>query len=177
MESAADRACALVGNMLAAGPRDAAGILAAAEGDKVSARTIQRAAIALGVTKTKAGFGAGWVWRLPADDGGAVNEPAEQPAPGVVNDGSATVHKFLNREIPPPPDAKVIAARLRRLEEIRGMKGPFYAQDSRIQAWVQAGIRDPDLREAYERARTDHSGMLTAGIMDKYVFEVMREAA
>ena len=57
------------------------------------------------------------------------------------------------------------------------MKGPFYAQDSRIQAWVQAGIRDPDLREAYERARTDHSGMLTAGIMDKYVFEVMREAA
>lgn len=71
----------------------------------------------------------------------------------------------------------MIAARLRKLEAARGMKGPFYPQDSRIKAWVRAGISDPDLKEAYDRATTDHRGMLTAGILDGYISEVTKEVA
>ena len=33
-----------------------------------------------------------------------------------------------------------------------------------------------DLKEAYERATTEHRGMLTAGILDGYINEVMAEA-
>jgi hypothetical protein len=85
MPSVAERAGALVGKMLADGPRDASEIRAAAESDKISERTIQRAAIALGVVKTKTGFGAGWTWRLPADDGGSVDPPTVQAASMLRN--------------------------------------------------------------------------------------------
>lgn len=41
-------------------------ILAAAQGASISGRTtIQRAADALGVVKTKAGFAGGWIWAMP----------------------------------------------------------------------------------------------------------------
>ncbi len=180
MTSAAERACALVSNMLANGPRDAAEIRAAAEGDNISERTIQRAAIALGVTKTKAGFNGGWTWRLPADDGGAVNEPAEQPAPCGArcnltspNGGSQKVE---------PSRAEVIAARLRKLEAGRGKVAPIYAGDPRVMRWAQSGISDPDLKEAYERAVFDLEGKrdqaaLTAGLLDPFIWDVTKEAA
>ena len=48
-----------------------------------------------------------------------------------------------------------------------GGRSPFYPQDSRIQKWAQAGISDPDLREAYDRAVTDCAGMLTVGVLDR----------
>jgi hypothetical protein len=55
------------------------------------------------------------------------------------------------------------------------MKAPVYASDPRVLRWVQAGISDPDLKEAYERATTDSSDMLTDGILDIFVTEAMRE--
>lgn len=66
-ESAMDRAKELILDMLEAGPTDAAGILAVAEGDGISERTMQRAAESLGVVKTKAGFSGGWMWALPEE--------------------------------------------------------------------------------------------------------------
>lgn len=147
MTTATESACIFLVDALNAGPRDAAEILAAAEGANISERTMQRAAEQMGVIKTKAGLDGGWTWALPNQKAG--NE-AERAA--------------------------TIAARLRKLEAARGMKGPFYPQDSRIKAWVRSGISDPDLKEAYERATTEHRGMLTAGILDGYINEVMAEA-
>ena len=63
--SAIERARALLTAMLKDGPRDAAEIFAAAQGDNIHERTIQRAAEALGVVKTKAAFVGGWSWSLP----------------------------------------------------------------------------------------------------------------
>lgn len=63
--SAIERARALLTAMLKDGPRDAAEIFTAAEGDNIGERTIQRAAEALGVVKTKAGFSGGWTWAMP----------------------------------------------------------------------------------------------------------------
>lgn len=126
MTSAAERACALVGNMLACGPRDAAEILAAAEGAKISRRTIQRSAAVLGVVKVKEGLAAGWSWRL---------EPKRPAASGTV----APID---------PARAETIAARLRKLEAGRGKVAPIYAGDPRVKQWADSGISDPDLREA-----------------------------
>lgn len=64
-ETAAARARDLLVSMLSQGPRDAAEILSAAEGDMIGERTMQRAAEALGVVKTRAGFRGGWTWALP----------------------------------------------------------------------------------------------------------------
>lgn len=66
-ESAIDRAKELITDMLTGGPCDAASILAVAEDDNISERTMQRAAEALGVVKTKAGFADGWTWALPEE--------------------------------------------------------------------------------------------------------------
>ena len=172
MTSAAQRACALVGNMLAAGPRNASDILAAADGVKISERTIQRAAIALGAQKVKVGFNGGWTWRLPADDVGAVDAPTEQPAPGMLN----TVKIPARVE---PSRAEVIAARLRKLEAGRGKVAPIYGQDPRVKRWADSGISDPDLREAYERAATDieGDGPVTAGFLDRFMTQVISEGA
>lgn len=63
--AAIDRARNLLASMLAGGPRDAAEIFTAAEGDNIGERTIQRAAEALGVVKTKDGFSGGWIWAMP----------------------------------------------------------------------------------------------------------------
>ena len=63
-----ERAKAVIQAALQSGPADAAGILAVAEADSISERTMQRAAEALGVLKSKAGFDAGWTWALPPRD-------------------------------------------------------------------------------------------------------------
>ena len=180
MTSAAERACALVGNMLAAGPHNAAEILAAAEGAKISRRTIQRSAIALGAVKTKAGFNGGWTWHLPADGGGSratldelAKDDPELDHPREDSKGPATVE---------PSRAKVIAARLRHLEEIRGKRAPIYAEDSRVMRWAELGIRDPDLREAYDRAvtaleDTRSQAFVTVGLLDPFVMRVISEGA
>lgn len=175
MPSAADTACTLVADLLKDGPRNAAEILAATEGANISERTIQRAAIALGVQKMKAGFDGGWTWRLPDDEGGNTDAPIEQPAPGVSN----------NVRVQPtgePSRAEVIAARLRKLEAGRGRVGPFYATDPRVIRWAQSGISDPDLREAYELAVFALEGEcspapVTAGFLDKYIDQVLLEGA
>lgn len=171
MTSAAGRACALVGNMLAAGPRNTAEILTAAEGANISERTIQRAAIALGVQKVKVGFNGGWAWSLPADDGGTVDSPTEQPATGMLN----TVKVSTTVE---PSRAEVIAARLRKFEAGRGKKAPIYAGDPRVLRWAQSGIGDPDLREAYECAvfdlvSTKSPAPVTAGLLDRFVMQAI----
>jgi hypothetical protein len=189
MTSAAERACALVGNMLAAGPCGAAEIRAAAEGDNISERTIQRAAIALGAVKTKAGFNGGWTWRLPDElvagvlpfpkiwerhrDVRGLGKIAESPsrAEAVEVDGSKLSH--------PPSRAEVIAARLRKLEAGRGKVAPIHALDPRVKRWADSGISDPDLKEAYERAVTDieGDGPVTAGFLDPIVMQVISEGA
>lgn len=163
----------LLADLLKAGPRPAGDVLAAAANAGTSPRSVQRASIALGVVKTRTALRSGWTWRLPDDDVGSGNM-----LEALGKDRLSFERIFKDAKGPAtvePSRAEVIAARLRKLETARGMKGPFYPQDSRIQAWVQAGISDPDLKEAYERARTDHAGMLTVGIMDKYVSEVMKE--
>jgi len=127
----------------------------------------------MGVIKAKAGFDGGWNWALPAE-----GAKAESGFQGEDTAGGMSNHvKVSSRVEPEPSRAAIIAARLRKLEAARGMKGPFYPQDSRIQAWVLAGISDPDLKEAHERAVSDCKGMLTVGIMDKYVNEVIHEGA
>lgn len=132
MTSAAERACTLVGNMLAAGPRDAAEILAAAGGDKISARTAQRAAIALGAVKTKAGFNGGWTWRLPVDDVGSRNmleapkkdrlsfertykdskAPTAQPVSGMLKDTKVSLRVKTEQPAPGALKDAQVAARL-----------------------------------------------------------------
>jgi hypothetical protein len=174
-EGAIQRANHLILEFLKVGPCSATEILAAAEGAKISVRTVQRAAIDLGVVKTKAGFGAGWIWRLPADDGDTAKTPSEQPAPGMLKDANVSARVEPSR-------AEVIAARLRKLEARRGRKAPVYAADPRVIAWVTAGLSDPDLREAYEAAVFAMEGkqdqpMLTVGFLDRFVWDVMRETA
>jgi hypothetical protein len=170
----------LILEFLKVGPGSASEILAAAEGASISARTIQRAAISLGVVKAKAGFKDGWVWRLPAVEGESADMLTEQPTQVAAR--VENIDPVKGREISPAPDAKVIAARLRRLEESRGKKAPIYAQDSRVMRWAELGIRDPDLREAYERAvnaleETRSPAFLTVGFLDRFVWDVMKEAA
>lgn len=64
-ETAIDRSKQLLLDMLSDGPAEAASIMAVAEGDGLSERTMQRAAADLGVVKSKAGFAEGWTWALP----------------------------------------------------------------------------------------------------------------
>ena len=68
-DSAICKARALLTAMLKDGPRDAAEIFIAAQGDNIHERTVQRAAEALGVVKTKAGFSGGWTWAMPETEG------------------------------------------------------------------------------------------------------------
>jgi hypothetical protein len=170
-EGAIERANHFVLEFLKAGPRRAREILAAAEGAKISVRTIQRAAISLGVVKTKAGFNRGWTWRLRAEDGAR----AEQPAPVMLKEVNVSARVEPSR-------AEVIAARLRKLEARWGRKAPVYSVDPRVIAWVTAGLSDPDLREAYEAAVFAMEGkqdqpMLTVGFLDRFVWDVLKEAA
>ncbi len=184
-DGAIERANQIISAFLKKGPRSAREILAAAEGAKISVRTVQRAAIDLGVEKTKAGFGAGWIWRLPTDDGDTAKTPSEQSAPGMLKNVNVSARvepteSVKDREISEPSRAEVIAARLRRLEEIRGKKAPIYAQDSRVMRWVELGIRDPALREAYERAvtaleDTRSQAFVTVGLLDPFVMQVLSE--
>lgn len=64
--SALGKAVAMLHGLLKDGPRDAAEILAAAEGAGIGERTVQRAADQLGVVKSKTDFRGGWTWALPA---------------------------------------------------------------------------------------------------------------
>lgn len=191
MKSAADIAGALVADLLKDGPRNAAEILTAAEGANISERTIQRAAISLGASKTKAGFAGGWIWRLPVNEGGSEDVPTTQALSTLRNikvpelqqsrilgfDGGPAIIEHAEpvkgREASEPSRAQVIATRLRKLEAGRGKKAPIYAGDPRVLRWAQSGIGDPELREAYERAvfdmeRDKKQGPVTAGILDPY---------
>lgn len=67
-DSAIEKARNLLASMLKDGPRDAAEIRTAAEGAKISERTIQRAADTLGVVKTKVGLAGGCIWALPVTE-------------------------------------------------------------------------------------------------------------
>jgi hypothetical protein len=184
-EGAIERANHLVLEFLKAGPHNASEILAAAEGAKISVRTVQRAAIDLGVVKTKAGFNRGWMWHLPADEGETAKAPTGQPAPGMLKNVNVLprvepTESVKDREISESSRAQVIAARLRRLEEIRGKKAPIYAQDSRVLRWTKLGIRDPELREAYERAvttlvETRSQAFIYVGFLDPFVMQVISE--
>jgi hypothetical protein len=141
-----DQACTLLADLLKDGPRAAGEILAAAEGANISERTMQRAAEQMGVIKTKAGFDGGWNWALPAE--GAKAEPA------------------TNR-------AAIIAARLRKLEAVKGRRAPIYAADPRLIRLVEAGITDADLREAYELATSFDDAPLTVGRLETYMREII----
>lgn len=157
--SETDRASDLLADLLGDGPLSAADILAAADRAKVSKRTMQRAANMLQVKKTRAAFRGGWIWRLPDDEAEAPSpakesEPEKSAAPAGKDDirrHSEPAHvdnirqHFAER-------AETIAARLRKLEAGRGKVAPIHAMDRRLVGWVQSGITDPDLREAYERA-------------------------
>lgn len=140
-----DQACALLANLLKEGARDTAEIIAAAEGDNLNERTMQRAAERLGVVKIKAGFGEGWTWALPLIE-------------------IRQAHR--NR-------AEVIAARLRKLEAARGRRAPIFASDPRLVRLVEAGLSDADLREAYEMATTYDDAPLTVGRLETCMREII----
>lgn len=130
-----DRAVALLANLLRDGACDAAEILAIAEGDNINERTMQRAAESLGVVREKTGFDGGWTWALP---------------------GPVEVRQDRSR-------AEIIASRLRKWEAAQGRKAPIYAADPRLLRWVETGISDPELREAYDAATAFSDEPLTVG--------------
>jgi hypothetical protein len=74
--------------------------------------------------------------------------------------------------------AETIAARLRKLEASRGKRCTITGKDPRVVRWVQAGIRDPDLREAYELAVTQRdvdrdATPINAGFLDLFVAKLL----
>lgn len=171
--STAEQAETLLADLLTDGPRPAADVMAAAANAGTSPRSIQRASIALGVVKTRTALRSAWTWTLPDDEAEETKAPSSGEALATIAapaECPKVSKEFTDR-------ANVIATRLRKLEANKGKKAPIYAQDRRVIRWVEAGIGDSDLKEAYEMATTDHTGMLTAGIMDKYVSEVMKETA
>lgn len=175
--SVAAQACALVADLLKVGPRNAAEILATAEGAKISVRTLQRAATALGVAKTRAAFRGGWIWALPAEDAKTESGFREECAVGEMSN-DVHVSSSSDNKVSTRDRAEIIAARLRKLEAGRGMKAPIYAQDPRLLQWVKAGISDPQLREAYELAvyaleSEKSQAPLTAGFLDRYIGKVI----
>lgn len=173
--SAAARAETFLELQLKDQPRLAAEVLTQGKLAGLSPRTIQRASIALGVTKRRKAFRGGWIWSLATDIAAKVPSASGDSArEGAVTNG-ALAEGAKQR-------AQVIAARLQRLEATRGYKAPIYPQDPRVIAWAASGISDPDLREAYERAaydlaKAEHAGPITAGILNRYVREVISEGA
>lgn len=81
----------------------------------------------------------------------------------------------------PPPDperCQVVAQRIVKLEAQRGKTARIFASDRRVQAWVAAGIRDPELREAYELAVAQRIAdrddtPINAGFLDRFVAKVL----
>lgn len=166
-----EQARTLIAGMLKEGPHNAADVLAAADSAGISERTAQRAATALGVVKTRGAFDGGWSWRLPVD--GDLAPEAD------VKIRSRVVELQADMTAPEHSRAEVIAARLVKLEAMRGHKAaPIHSRDPRLLRWVADGISDPDLREAYDRAVSDMrvSQPLTVGLLDRYVAEVLGEA-
>jgi len=143
-----DRAVALLADLLKDGARDAAQILACAEGDNLHERTMQRAAEQLGVIREKAGFAGGWTWALS----GPIEVGQERPR------------------------AEVIASRLKKWEAAKGRKAPIFAADPRVVRWAAAGVTDADLKEAYEMATTYDDAPLTVGRLASYLERLMAPA-
>lgn len=167
----AEQAGALLLSLLADGPKPAAEILAAAEGAKIARRTLQLEATKLGVLRAKPKFSAGWTWALPDSEGQEAPERLEEPmvpeAAAPADDTEAVVER-----------AKAIAGRLSKLEERRTrIRSRIHWQDPRIQAWAAAGVRDYQLREAYDLATSDPDwdGPLTASILSRFVDMVMAD--
>lgn len=152
--SSIDRAVDLLADLLKDGAREAAQILVVTEGANIAWRTMQRAAESMGVVRSRPAYLGGWTWRLPVPE----ESPAQHPHPGR---------------------AAAIAQRLRGWEQRRGKMAPIHALDPRVCRWVAAGIGDPDLREAYERAvfALQGDGPLTVGHLDAFVCEMIAEGA
>jgi hypothetical protein len=64
-ESALGKAIAFLAGMLDGNQSDVGELIAAAQKKDITERTLQRAAVQLGVVKTKAGFSGGWTWAMP----------------------------------------------------------------------------------------------------------------
>jgi hypothetical protein len=173
-----DQACRMLADMLKGGPCPASEILAAAEGAGISERTAQRASGRLGVIKTRAEFRGGWTWALPDEGAKAESGVHEQCEAGCHPKETPRVAEASGKVSGGGDRARVIAERLRTLEACRGHSAPIHALDPRVRRWAAAGISDPDLREAYERAvYALRSGPVTAGYLDGFVAEVIDEGA
>jgi hypothetical protein len=177
----AEQAGALLLSLLADGPKPAAEILAAAEGAKIAKRTIQLVATQMGVIRSKANFGAGWVWGLPDET------PKVPPSVGE-GQGTEQAAQGEGDKVQPRggPDqaqsvverAKFIAAMLNKREERRiKERGRFHWQDDRVQQWAAAGVRDYQLKEAYDLAASadEFTGAVTVGLLGRYLQTVMAD--
>jgi hypothetical protein len=177
----AEQAGALLLSLLTDGPKSAAEILSVAEGAKIAKRTIQLAATQLGVIRSKADFGAGWIWGLPVD---------KPKVPPSVSEGLGTEQadqdegdKVQPRGEPDQSQAVVeraqfIAAMLNKREERRiRERGRFHWQDDRVQQWAAAGIRDYQLKEAYDLATSadEFTGAVTVGLLARYLESVLAD--
>jgi hypothetical protein len=72
--------------------------------------------------------------------------------------------------------AQFIAAMIRRwTERRRHPRAAVYWQDPRVQAWAARGVRDYQLKEAFERAISDSQFMdpITSGGINLYLETVM----
>jgi len=177
----AEQAGALLLSLLTDGPKSAAEILSVAEGAKIAKRTIQLAATQLGVIRSKANFGAGWIWGLPDET---------PKVPPSVGEGQGTEQaaqggKVLLRveaepaKVPPVVErAQFIAAMLNKREERRiKERGRFHWQDDRVQQWAAAGVRDYQLKEAYDLATSadEFTGAVTVGLLARHLESVLAD--
>jgi hypothetical protein len=177
----AEQAGALLLSLLATGPRAAAEIFSAAEGAKIARRTIQLAATQLGVIRSKADFGAGWIWALP-------DETPKVPTSVGESQGTEQTAQGEGDNVQPrgEPDqaqsvverAQFIAAMLNKREERRiRERGRFHWQDDRVQRWAAAGVRDYQLKEAYDLATSadEFTGAVTVGLLARYLESVLAD--
>lgn len=97
--------------------------------------------------------------------------PPPEPSSSASSDGKAAPG-------PDPERCQVVAQRIVKLEAQRGKTARIFASDTRVQAWVAAGIRDPELREAYELAVAQRIAdrddtPINAGFLDRFVAKVL----
>lgn len=75
---------------------------------------------------------------------------------------------------------KTVADRLTGLEAKRGIEFKFSPLEKRLVGWVQAGVTDPQLREAYElalaqRVKDGSPAAINYGFMDTFIRKVMQD--
>lgn len=129
--SARSEATAWLGDLLAEGPVKATEVQSAAKQAGIAERTLRRASQDLGVRKSKAGMGGGWVWSLPSapsEDGQEVRR-CPTPESGHLRESLATFGEDANSVATPCGPEPGRSSQLPRHRQdggpgVRGVPGP-----------------------------------------------------